>query len=144
VAPSLLQIFIDSCKRQVPYNKYVLQYYQYHYICPTYSVWYATIHLPPPAQWNKCLRCIDDGVGESDAVNNGAPQFFCELRDSAKNETPVPPLQLPRYRLGRLCESALNQVHLLQVDMKTVDAPQLAYYSSMGALDAMDAASVAR
>ena len=93
--------------------------------------------------------CVDDGMGETGCgpeyqckSSNG--QHYCELQDDKKNETPVLPLILPRYCLGRPRASTLQHVYSLPVDTTTPDSPQLAYYSSMSSMDAMDASSVAR
>lgn len=122
--------------------------------CPTNIKGISSCITVPEGPHNgTSVCCVDDGVGVTgcgleyqcaSTIDNGTQQFYCELRDSAKNETPVPPFWLPRYRLGQLRASALKQVHSLPVVTADPDAPQLAYYSSMMALDAMDAASVAR
>lgn len=103
--------------------------------------------------FRKSVCCNDDGLGESGCgpdykcastrLVNGKYDFYCELHDDKKNATPVPPLRLPRYRLGRPHEANLKNVYVLPVGDDT--SPQaLAYYSSMSSLDAMDAASIAR
>lgn len=122
--------------------------------CPTSIQGISACITKPTGQFvRKSVCCHDDGLGESgcgpdytcaSSHGNGGIQFFCQLRDDKKNVTPTPPLQLPRYRLGRLHESNLKHVYSLPIDTSNATAPQLAYYSSMSSLDAMDAASIVR
>ena len=84
------------------------------------------------------------GCGQGYVCRNNAQGDFphCHLVTPVGSEHP--PI-LPRYRLCKVPAKALREVYGLPTDHSSVSAsnPQVAYYSSMGAIDAGDSASLA-
>ena len=84
------------------------------------------------------------GCGQGYVCRNNAHGDFphCHLVTPVGSEHP--PI-LPRYRLCKVPAKALREVYGLPTDPSSVSAsnPQIAYYSSMGAIDAGDSASLA-
>jgi len=108
--------------------------------------------------------CTDDGMGMTGCgpgyrcVHEVPDSYFCEIvpddeerLGTDEEQSPIPPQRLPRYRLCSVPPASLQKVHGLIIGSmnnknteSTNTSGQLAYYSTMGSLDATDAETLFR
>lgn len=107
--------------------------------CPSSTDGLSTCVPGKPGKLGSCCTDVENGTtgcreGFECARDERLGYFFCKKIDSDDDTEPD---HVPRYKLGSLPDPVLKQVHGFAITDEP-EEPQLAYLSTMGAIDSRD------